>query len=283
MGINNSLAGLHADMGENDVGVELTGSPVVDWTQRGIVGMGNKALGSATPDSWAPTNTAYKNQAVWGACVCWFVAWIGVSNSATNTGVNISEFEIWIKRISDGSWYLANTGATNPSWPGVASGVNYREESDGSRTYFFDGVKNSQGGNAIHGGTARIALTGDDIAQVYAKMDSMLVLDNPEGVNDMHLAQCFVDIGLDYWPDMSTVIGDFSPITHAPASGSSRFALVTGEKQRHQMASIDPPGDNGGYSYIGDRSVSVLSFESDMPPALTRVNARSINLMRMRR
>jgi len=81
-----------------------------------------------------------------------------------------------------------------------------------------------------------------NVAAVFVQLKTQLILDNPLGVDDKASAQILVNVGADYYPEITSKISDFSPMGYAPAVGSSRFGLVKMKPRNHYMTTIDPPG-----------------------------------------
>lgn len=264
-----TLAELYASMGNNEG--QLLNGPAGDWAQRGIVGMGNRARGDASPTAWAPTDTSYLDSDPWNAGIVWFVLYKGANDNSSNTGVKIRNLECWVLSSSTNTWSLANKGDTMPVWPVGGSGVSYVVEDDDSRSYFFDGTLNHNG-KGIHGGTEKFVLTGNDIAAVYIKVEHKKVLQDSGGSNDIDQAEFLIDVGMDYWPSTSNVLADFTPMTYMPACMNSRFEYCRSYPRVTQAATIDPPGDNGGYTFVGARSTERSEFENNLPPPLDVVN-----------
>ena len=281
-----SLESLYESMGDNVAGTALQGSPVQNWTQRANVGMGNKIRGDFAPNYWTPSNPAFKALVPWEESTCWFVAWPGAGHAATNTGINIKRLEFWVQRESTGEWRLENVSGTEIGWPSVGGAVATRTEADGSRSFFLSGDKNSGyvSGTpyAVHGSVPRFALIdGDDIRCVYVRLEYKLILENEAGPNDMADAQIYVNIGADPWPTMSTVVGDYTPMTYAPQILSSRFELATVAPRYLQAATINPPAQETGYP-AGERSIASATFESNLPPVFLLPNSLANSVHRMR-
>ena len=267
-----TLADLYTSMGSNDGGVSLQGNPVKDWTQQAVVGMGNQARGDMTPNWWTPADTSFKSIVPWTAATCWFVAWPGVNHASTNTGVNIQRLEFWVQRHSTGEWRLENYDKLEINWPPTTDAVESRVEADGSRSFFLSGAKNSgyvaTVPYAVHGSCQRFSLIdGDDIRCIFARLKTKLVLEDPNGPNDMAASELYVDIGADYWSALGVVVADYAPEESAPQAVNSRFERVTVAPRYVQMASINPPSPALDYP-AGDRSIDHATFESDLPPPL---------------
>jgi len=282
----NSLSDLYDAMGNNVAGTVLQGNPTADWTQRANVGMGNKLRGDFAPNHWTPDNPAFKAMVPWEAMTCWFVAWPGTGHAATNTGINVKRLELWVQRESTGEWRLENASGTEIGWPSVGGAVNTRVEADGTRSFFLSGAKNSGyvSGTpyAVHGSVPRFALIdGDDIRCVYARLEYRLILENEAGTNDMADAQIYVDIGADVWPTMSTVVGDYAPITYAPQVFSSRFELASVAPRYLQAATVNPPAQGTGYP-AGERSIARAMFEGNLPTVFLLPNSIANSVHRMR-
>ncbi|SET44608.1 hypothetical protein SAMN05216326_12741 [Nitrosomonas marina] len=273
--LGSGLSGLYSSMGVNDAGISLLGSPTQDWTKKGVVGMGSQARGDMTPNWWEPDDPSFKALIPWESATCWFVVWPGISHAASNTGVNIKNIEFWVLRESTGEWRLENSGKTQAFWPPAGSGVAQRTEADGSVSFFMSGVKNggyvSGTPYAVHGSCQRFDLIdGDDIRCVYARLEHRLVLEDPDGVDDRHLAKLYVDVGADYWPDSGTVVADYTPETSTPQVANSRFELSTISARVAQLASINPPSPALDYP-AGERSITHAEFELNLPPPLRTV------------
>lgn len=280
---SDSLESLYASMGDNVAGTVLQGNPTANWTQGATVGMGNKPRGDFAPNYWTPSNPAFKALVPWEAATCWFVAWPGTGHAATNTGINIKQLEFWVQRDSTGEWRLENAANLQIGWPSVGGAVNTRVEADGSRSFFLSGDRNSGyvGGTpyALHGSTSRFNLTdGDDIRCINARLRHKLILEDDEGVNDMDDAQIYVNIGADAWPGMSTIVGDYTPMTYAPQVFSSRFELATVEQRYIQVATINPPSQATGYP-AGNRSISRAQFESNLSTPFAAVNSSASDVI----
>jgi hypothetical protein len=267
---NNLLSDLYAGMGENIAGTVLQGNPVADWTQRGVIGMGNKCRGDYAPNWWTPANPSFKLLVPWQAATCWFVIWPTTSHQAVNTGVNIRDLEVWILRDSTDEWELVNLSQV--AWPPPSSLVAQRDEPNGSKSFFLSGQKNSGtvlGTNyAVHGSSARFPLSGgDDIKCLFMRYKAKLVLQEPSVPDDRHKARIHADIGLDYWPTITTLTGEFAPSSYNPGAGSSRWEMI-GEKTRYvQYATVNPPADGLGFP-AGSRAIARSIFEENLPPPL---------------
>lgn len=266
-------------MGDNDPTIVLQGNPTSPWTQRGTIGMGNKPRGDFAPNAWVPDDPSFKALVPWEAATCWFVAWPGAGHTATNTGINIKQLEFWVQRDSTGEWRLENAANLEIGWPAVGGAVTTRTEADGSRSFFLSGDKNSGyvSGTpyAVHGSTSRFSVVdGDDVRCIKGRLQYQLILDDPAGPNDMADAEIYVCIGADPWPTMSTVVGDFAPMTFAPQVFSSRFERASVAPQIIQAATINPPAQETGYP-AGDRSIARATFESNLPPPLMPFSAQA--------
>jgi len=238
------------------------------WAVRGLVDMG-VPRGDATGTWFQPTNQALKSSAYWNATVAWFQIWPGTLHTATNVRVKVSAITMYVLSKSTGQWVKICTGS--PTWsknqpPGTGP-ANVRTEPDGTLSFKLDA-----GSNPIHGGLAQYAITGSDVAAAFAQVTSELILDNPNGIDDLANAQLLVQVGVDYYPSTTSKISDFAPMNYAPASGSGRFGITRSTPRKHYFASIDPPGNtNSNPQSVFQQNGGVVAipraqFEANMPP-----------------
>lgn len=250
-------------------------------TTRGTIEMGFKARGDAAPTYWLPADTSYLSAVTyWDQITPWFVTSKGAAHTATNTRINISGITIQLYDTSVSAWRKLNTSGGNPTWAqnkdysnsGTITNGNatYRTESDSSRSYQFQA-----GSAAIHGGSTRFTLADSGISAaniggVFVKIVSKLVLDDLNGVDDREDAQILMNVGADFWPLSTSVIGDFTPMGYLPAAGQSRFGIVGVTPRKHYMTTITPPTVsptistfvNGG----GVIQMPVATFNANLPP-----------------
>lgn len=256
-------------------------------TVKGSVGMGFMPRGDATPtgvSGWHPTDTTYKAADYWWDIITpWFVASKGVNHTATNTIINVSGISIQIYDNLAQGWRKLPTGDGNPTWCDDKSYANklnthlgtsvYREESDGSWSIKFRAEP-----AAMHGGSSRFVITDAipdraNIGGVIVRIITKLALDDPDGVDDRHLAEILLCAAADYWPRIDSRLSSpnhFTPMTYIPNVGIGRFGLVGIEPRAHFMATIDPPGTPPSRSEftLADGVVTMpkATFDSRWPP-----------------
>jgi len=257
------------------------------WTRYAHISMGGAPRGDATPNWWTPANTNFKSSTPWKVAVPWFVIYPGVSHKATNVRVKVYGITLYILKKSTNKWIRVDNSFGDPTWAqninfnlgGLASStVNTRKEPDGRLSYKLDGSL-----HPIHGGTKKqdlisLGINPSDVAAVFSQVKTQLILDNPSGVDDRASAQLLLSVGADYYPDMTTKISDYSPMTQAPPVAMSRFGLIKTVPRTHYLATIDPPGASESSEYLskgGVVAIPVNQFEANMPPYLFDITAPS--------
>lgn len=266
-----------ADMRLNEARLHSSAPAGPGWTKGASINMGGAARGDATPSRWTPANTAFKSSTPWNAIIPWFVIYPGAANAATNVRVKISGIAIYILKKSTNTWEKIDTDTGNPTWAAnydfrlnstarLGSAVP-RAEADGRLSY-----KLTAASNPIHGGVGKRAIDGADVAAVYARLTTELVLDDFAGPDDRASAQILTQIGIDYKPTVTTTVADYAPMTYNPNAVFSRFGLVGAAPRIHHVASISPPGGaNTGSVYVrngGVVTIPAARFEANPPPNL---------------
>lgn len=268
--LNDDLTGLYADMRQSNEGA-LFKDAGFGWASGARIDMGNKFIGTASPQWWTPSDVTYKQPTWWSAGVVWFVIWAGVGGTSYNTRINIGGMELWGRRL-DGQWVFLNENDSSPTWHThkdyynpISAGdtVDYRVEPDGSRSYKLKF-------NAIHGSTPRIFIDDSSAYDCYyIRMRTKFVLDDPAKPNDMHLAKVLADVGLDAYYDVNTSVANVSPMSYMPLSVVSNFSFVRSSSRVHHAATVRPPNElNNQSGYPDPRTVTRESFESNPPPFL---------------
>jgi|CXWL01.1.fsa_nt_gi hypothetical protein len=268
-----------ADMGLNEASL-LNTTKTAGWAKGAVIDMGSAPRGDATQSYWKPSNLAYKSSDPWKTVIPWFVIYPGKNHAATNVRVKFYGLRLYFLTKSTNTWKKIDTG----SGLGWAKNMDFalnstavldapvaRQESDGNFSY-----KLTPEFYPIHGGYSRYALIDyginpSDIAAVFIRFKTKLILDDPLGKDDRASAEILAQVGADYYPAMSTQISDYSPMKYAPAIGSSRFGIVQKWVRTHYFATIDPPGSNNDSKYVlngGEIVIPVGQFEANMPPHL---------------
>ncbi|MCP5291677.1 MAG: hypothetical protein H6938_03940 [Burkholderiales bacterium] len=271
-----------ADMQFNEA--ELLDAPTnTGWSRKANIIMGAAARGDATPSWWVPHNSEYKSQSVWNAIIPWFHIYPGTAHAANNVRVKISGLKLYILKKSTNQWSKVN-GDNLPIWAfhtnhispsTVSQEVDVRMEPNGSPSYKFN-----SGLNPIHGGTNKYVINGYDVKAVFAQVTTQLILDDPTGPDDRADAQILVSIGADYYPTTAHSVADFTPMTHLPSVGASRYGLARNTHRTHYFATIDPPGPTNTQSehqYRPHFVIPIAEFESNPPPVLINQSGGACN------
>jgi len=245
--------------------------------KKAFVGLGSAPRGDNTPEWWTPSNNDYKSSDYWNAIIPWFVIYPGEKHTATNVRVSISGIKLYILKKTTNQWTRVNS-VTNPKGqlhqthvsPSTAGEpVDVRTEPTGIVSYKLNSAM-----NPIHGWTSpKDTIDGSDVKAVYATMKSILILDDPNGVDDRVNAQLTASIGVDYYPDTNSGISDFAPMSYVPAAGFSRYGLIKTTTRTHYFATIDPPGSSniGEIEYTErdqNTTISIEEFFSNPPPGV---------------
>lgn len=260
-----------------------------NWLKRGMITMGGAPRGDATPSWWKPANLTYKSSLSWNAITPWFVISPGMDNAAKNVRVKVYGITLHILDKSTNEWKRFDTGSFgNPTWArnqdysgggtGFLGKADSRTEADGTVSY-----KLNSDSNVIHGGSRMIDIKKyiepKNVAAVFVRLKTQLILDNPTGVDDRASAQILINVAADYYPEITSKVSDFSPMGYVPAVASSRFGLVKMTPRSHFMTTIDPPGTPKAISeYLLKGGVVVIpadQFEANMPEYLFDTTAPS--------
>lgn len=270
MAINDTLDGVQLDMGPKDLA--LYGNPTAEWLQAGIGNMCIVNTGEGTPSWFTPTDTQWKT-GNWNAATAWWVAHAGANHVKNNTRINISSMKMY--GLRNGVWEQLNQSSEALNWEN-ADASDVRLESDGSRSYQFQ-VSLAR----MHGSTARFSVAYHDLECVYVRYVAKLVLDDLEGVDDRHEAEILANCGGDWWPETGTPGSAFTPAIN-PGIGNSGMKLITAEPRVVHFITAPTSIENDGYS-TSPRTISIDDLGNNLTPTLAEANARSINLIRMRR
>lgn len=146
----------------------------------------------------------------WSAIVAWmqFYPEEGWSpTAAPNTRVQIRRLQLWMKRKATGTWHLI-------SYDDRAGGAQYVADfSSNANKGANERLEPNNGGGAseqidpgynFHGyGANRSIMNPTDIANICVTCQSRLILDNPLGNDDRSVAKYLLNVGADYWRNLS--------------------------------------------------------------------------------
>jgi len=241
---------IKSEMGLNET-ILLNAPTGPSWTKGAVTAMGLAPRGDASPSWWLPSNTSFKTSNYWNAISPWFVVFPGVNHKATNTRIKIYGVQCWVQYKSTGKWIRVNP-STIPSWAqdydfrtatrklGTAP---YRIEPDSNISYKLKEEK-----YALHGGVGKFEIKGSDLKNVFIRIKTKLVIDDPLKPDDRDKAEILLSAGIDYYPSTLIGISDFSPMGFVPNVVGSRFSLVKKTERIHLGIPLDPPGNKSGGS-----------------------------------
>lgn len=162
-------------------------------------------------------------------------------NKATNSRVQYRNLKVYTLSQSTRKWTLLKNDAAPPytdTWKypfDFAADGGDRKESTGGVSFKPDYPKFGHGY-----GSQTILSNPADIRAVFVSMDTRLILDNPNGVDDRASAKLLTNVGADYWPDKASINNSWS---YAPGIGQGRFILATKDWRKATM--IVPNGRFG--------------------------------------
>jgi hypothetical protein len=157
----------------------------------------------------------------------WAALYVGPNgNQSTNTWVNVKNLQLWTLSRSTGVWteqmnvnapegsdYFSEDFTTDYNTPVVS-----KTQSDG--TWSLVTVSGKVG--HFYAPFPRISVNPTDLAGVVAIIEARLILDNPNGTNDMANASFLLGVGADPYP---TTTGP--GIENNPSIGGGKFKYVT--------------------------------------------------------
>lgn len=239
---------IKADMGLNEAPLMNT-TRTTSWAKAAYISMGKVPRGDATPYWWTPSNPSLKTNEYWDVITPWFVIYPAEGHSARNVRVKVSSVTAYVM-LKNGTFKQLNIqGDGKPKWymnfkfdlGGDIGKTSPRIEADGQLSF-----KLTDAFNPIHGTIERIDLLKNginpsDIESIVVSAKTQLITDNPAGIDDRANAKILFSVGADYYPELSTNITDFAPMTYVPAVGASRYGFVKSEVRTHYMSTIDPP------------------------------------------
>jgi PA14 domain len=159
-----------------------------------------------------------------------------------NTRVQIRALDAWYLSKSTNEWILLQHADS-------VNGAAYVEDFANDENKPADAKDESMngGGTSVTAGngynyhfwTSRVTIDNpDDIAGIYTRFQSRLVLDDPNGVDDRASARYLASDGADYW--RSLYAGWASDWSNNGAVGSGRFKFVTSDWQNFSMETLTP-------------------------------------------
>ncbi|OKH42960.1 hypothetical protein NIES2101_31730 [Calothrix sp. HK-06] len=159
-------------------------------------------------------------------------------NPATNTRVQIRDIKAYYLSKQDNQWRLlqSSTGVEGAAYREDFAGnanksADVRSESDGSISAKAGGGYNyhfwTQGGRA--------SINPNDIGGIFTTVEARLILDDPNKPDDRETARYLLNVGGDYWLDLSAGWDNFKT-NGGIATG--KFKYVTTEWQAFNMTTL---------------------------------------------
>lgn len=190
-----------------------------DWALRPRLGMGN-------------------NPGTFRAMVAWGQVFEDLNgNPAANTRVQIRDIKAYMLSKGDNQWHLLQNshlvegGAFREDFvDDISKPADIRYEEDGSISV------TAGGGYNFHFWTpARTSIDPNDIAGIFTTVQARLVINNPSQADDRSQARYLLDMGGDYWLDLSAQWDNWE--TNGDI-GIGRFKYVTTEWQSFNMITL---------------------------------------------
>jgi hypothetical protein len=181
----------------------------------------------------------------WNAFTAWgqiYVqsGWNPPANS--NTRVQIRALDAWYLSKSTNQWILLQHADT-------VSGAAYVEDfaNDASKPADVKNESGNGGGISVTAGNGynyhfwadrKVIADPSDIAGIYTKFESRLVLNDPNGLDDRASSQYLASDGADYW--RSITAGWAADWSNNGSVGHGRFKFVTNDWQIFSMETLTP-------------------------------------------
>jgi hypothetical protein len=192
--------------------------PRFDWQYRPKVTM-HAPRGDAIPDWWSGERPLWTT-----AVVPWFTAFEAQGNKSKNSRIQIRNLRLFLLSITTGEWIEIEQRFQPDvklwAYPfreiGDACGESLRLEKDGSVSLL------PQYPHFLHGWGSGHEINARDIGAAFAAMEFRLIIDDHGKKDDRNVARYVVDVGADYYPDMSL----HWSLDYAPGMGNGRMLLV---------------------------------------------------------
>ena len=171
----------------------------------------------------------------WTAMTTWGQVYAPTTgNPAVNTRFQIKNMQTWYLSKATGEWINWQKSSN-------VAGANYAEDFQNDRNIPADLREENEGYSAslqpgfnFHFWPAegRVTMDPEDIAAVWTAIDGRLILDDPDGVNDMAEARMMMSVGADYW---TTLTAEWDQWKTNGDIGIGRFRFLTKDWQTFNM------------------------------------------------
>ncbi|MFA9392520.1 MAG: T9SS type A sorting domain-containing protein [Prolixibacteraceae bacterium] len=191
-----------------------------DWSKKPRVGAQNP------PDGWTAA-------IAWGQLYEWVEG-----NPASNTRVQIRDMEMWYLSKSDHQWHqlqksLSVEGAAfrEDFVDDISKPADERTEPDGSVS-----VTAGDGFNFhFWPSVGRVEIPVSDVEGAFVTVQSRLILNDPNGVDDRDQAKYLMSVGGDWWQSLSAVWDNWETNWDM---GIGRFRFIGKEWQGHNLITL---------------------------------------------
>ncbi|MDO5083212.1 hypothetical protein EII34_07190 [Arachnia propionica] len=246
------------------------------WAEKARVVMGNIPKGSNAPDYWrdAVISGKYKYDTDWKALQPWIAIFTLSDNQATNTRVEVSSIRAYILSKKTNQWELFED---HPTSGGIFDEgyahlphVQADERQDGGFTLVKPPAADAR--QIYHSwGEPKALKDPSDIKAVHVRVFTRLVLDDPNGPDDRHLAKYALQVGADYYPEVGSTVNDADLLMKGqgkwfPGVGISRAVQVTNEQRLTSFTTLDAAVQEPGGSKNPNGSLNVEEFRKNPPP-----------------
>ncbi len=155
-------------------------------------------------------------------------------NPSLNTRVELKNYKAYYLSKSDNKWHeLSNIEVINEGagYPEDFSDDTLHDAPADIMRFEPNGHVSTRPGSGynFHFYTPRTAINPSDIAQMVSSCEAKLILGNPNGVDDRHLAKFVLNIGNDAWRTMDAEFK--SDYSNNHDMGMGRFKYITNEWQ----------------------------------------------------
>ena len=214
---------------ENDMTLPHEGRPhgvplSYDWALNPRMGLGNNPGNFTAMTAWGQVYEDHDG------------------NPANNTRVQLRNIEAYVLSKHDQQWRILQSSV---SMYGAAYGEDFvghvhrqadiRNEADGSIS-----VTAGEGYNFHFWPPDRVEISPSDIAGIFTTVQARLILDDPDGVDDRENARYLVNMGGDYWLNL-TAEWSLEPRTVQDIA-IGRFKYVTTRWQSFNMTTLSEAG-----------------------------------------
>ncbi|MDO4260145.1 MAG: hypothetical protein Q4C87_11575 [Actinomycetaceae bacterium] len=218
---------------------------------------GSIARGTNAPDywrEWVPqSGQQFLDDDLWNALQTWQHATPGPDNRAKNVRIEMRPLKFHILRASTNTWDSYGpyeVSGANWDW-GVSYTIgeaDFRDTGNGNRAVLpLTDLDQSTGKPRIyHGWGTPTPFDTGDVKAVHVEMDARLIVDDPTKVDDRHLAEWYMQVGADWYPETTTKKDQMGG--YFPGVGLSRAKRITNEWRTFHFVNLSTAKQEPGAS-----------------------------------